>query len=235
MSILITRPEPDASATTKRLVELGYACLSLPATKIIATGTSLPHTPFAALLATSANAFRMLQAADITRLKSRPLHCVGEKTAKIARDLGFLSVIVAGGSGAKLVSDIKTTYSPEAKFLYLTGTPRKPIVEDELRKAGYEVTSIELYHAQPVNAWPDAPPEVLRQVDAALHFSRASVETLLHLAEQSDVLAQLKTIPHLCLSDDVASPLIKIHCPIVACSMAANENSLLELLARVLP
>ncbi len=235
MKILITRPEPDATATAGRLVELGYECLSLPATEIVATGNSLPEGAFTAVLATSANAFRMMVKPDIARLKSAALHCVGAKTAGIAHDLGFSSAHVAGGSGAKLVSDLMAAYSNEAHFLYLTGTPRKPIVEDELRQAGYRVTSVELYKAQAVSIWPGEKIDDLATVDTALHFSRASVETLIDLAERSGTLSTLTKLRHLCLSEDVASPLRAIHCPSVTRAMEANEKSLFDLIARALP
>jgi len=235
MKILITRPEPDAAATAERLIGLGYECLSLPATEIVATGNTIPSGTFTALLATSANAFRMMTNADIARLRANPLHCVGEKTAKIARELGFVSIMVAGGSGTKLVSDIKATYPISARFLYLTGSPRKPTVEDELREAGYQVTSVELYKAQPVSAWPTPMTTSLANIDAALHFSRASVEALLVLAERSGLLSELKRLPHFCLSDDVAHPLREIGCPNVATAAEANERGLLELVARVSP
>jgi len=75
----------------------------------------------------------------------------------------------------------------------------------------------------------------LANIDAALHFSRASVEALLVLAEQSGLLAELKRLPHFCLSDDVAHPLREIGCPNVATAAEANERGLLELVARVSP
>jgi uroporphyrinogen-III synthase len=235
MKILITRPEPDATATAERLIGLGYDCLSLPVTEIVATGNAIPVDTFTAILATSANAFRMMAGADIARLSSIRLHCVGEKTAKIARDLGFGSIRTAGGSGTKLVSDIKAHYPTPARFLYLTGSPRKPMVEAELQQAGYQVTSLEVYKAQPVDVWPGAKIISFTDIDVALHFSRASVEALLVLAEQSGVLFKLKSLQHLCLSEDVAFPLHAIHCPRVACSKEATEQSLLALIASILP
>lgn len=235
MKLLITRPEPDATATAERLIGLGYECLSLPATEIVATGNAIPSDKVAALLATSANAFRTMTRADIAQLNSTPLHCVGEKTAKIAREMGFLSVHVAGGSGTKLVSDIKAHYPLHARFIYLTGSPRKPTVETELKAAGYQVTSVELYQAQAVSAWPGPMIRSLAGIDAALHFSRASVETLLVLAERSGLLAQLKHLRHFCLSDDVAQPLRALGCLRVAIAAQANEKSLIDLVTRVLP
>jgi uroporphyrinogen-III synthase len=235
MKLLITRPEPDATATAERLIGLGYECLSLPATEIVATGNAIPSDKVTALLATSANAFRTMMRADIERLSSTPLHCAGEKTAKIAREMGFLSVHVAGGSGTKLVSDIKAHYPLHARFIYLTGSPRKPTVETELKSAGYQLTSVELYQAQAVSAWPGPMIRSLAGIDAALHFSRASVETLLVLAEQSGHIAEIKRLPHFCLSDDVAHPLREAYCPTVATAMEANEKSLLDLVAHLLP
>jgi uroporphyrinogen-III synthase len=233
MKILLTRPEPDASATAATLSALGHTVLSLPVTDIMATGAPVPDGLFTALLATSANAFRSMNRGDVGRLKGSRLFCVGAKTARIARDTGFIEIETADGSGQKLVAALLAAYPSPSHFLYLTGTPRKPLVEQALRQAGHAVTCAELYAARPVSAWPEGVQERLAEAEIALHFSRGSVEALIDLAVRSNTLSRIGSLRHLCLSEDVALPLRAINAPDIRCSAVASEAGLLAELASI--
>ena len=230
MKLLLTRPERDAGATAARLVVLGYEVVVAPVTEIIATGNGVPSADFTAVLATSGNALRALDAESILLLQDAPLHCVGEKTAKIARDRGFRSVLVGGGSGEKLVEDIKATYPPGSHLLYLTGSPRKPIVERGLRASDFAVTSVELYRAQPVADWPGQWRADIEDAEVALHFSRASVEMLLDCAEKGGLLPNFRRMRHLCLSEDVATPLKALGMASVEVASQASEDHLIAMI-----
>ena len=207
MKLLLTRPEQDGAATARRLVALGHEVIVAPATEIVATGNAVPISNFDALLATSANAIRAIPPDTLEALRDLPLHCVGQKTASVARSVGFHSIHVGGGSGERLVDEIREVYPPSARLLYLTGTPRKPMVEDGLKAAGFTVTAIDLYGTRSVADWPGDRRGKLESVDAALHFSRASVEGLLGLAEKAGLMPNFQQMRHLCLSNDVAVPL----------------------------
>jgi uroporphyrinogen-III synthase len=228
MNLLLTRPEPDAAKTAARLVDLGHRVLSLPVTEIVATGTPIPEGDATAILATSANALRALHPRDLDRLAASPLHCVGGKTASIARELGFRNVKTAGGSGEKLLAELLSTYAPPASFLYLTGTPRKPGLEKGLSEAGYRVRAVELYEARRIAKWPPVSSAGLNDIHLALHFSRASVEALLELAERSDTLPVVLALRHLCLSEDVAAPLRAAGADRIRSAEAATETALFD-------
>jgi len=201
-----------------------------PVSEIVTTGNEIPSADFTAVLATSGNALRALEAESILLLQDAPLHCVGEKTAKIARDRGFRSVVVGGGSGEKLVEDIKALYPPGSRLLYLTGSPRKPIVERGLRASGFAVTSVELYRAQPVADWPGQWRADIEEADVALHFSRASVEMVLDCAEKAGLLPYLRGMRHLCLSEDVAAPLKKLGILSIEVASQASEDHLIAII-----
>jgi uroporphyrinogen-III synthase len=230
MKLLLTRPERDAGATAARLVVLGYEVIVAPITEIVTTGNEIPSADFTAVLATSGNALRALDAESILLLQDAPLHCVGEKTAKIARDLGFRYVVVGGGSGKKLVEDINAIYPPRSRLLYLTGSPRKPIVEQGLRASGFAVTSVELYRAQPVADWPGQWRAHIEEANVALHFSRASVDMLLDCAEKAGLLPNFRGMRHLCLSEDVASPLKALGIPSIEVASQASEDHLIAII-----
>jgi uroporphyrinogen-III synthase len=230
MKLLLTRPEQDGSATARRLVALGHDVITAPATEIVATGKFIPTAHFDALLATSANAIRAIPPDTLATLRDLPLHCVGMKTASVARAAGFRSIHIGGGSGDRLVDDIRIAYPPSARLLYLTGTPRKPMVEEGLKDAGFMVIPIDLYSARSVSDWPGDRLEEMDSVDVALHFSRASVESLLDLAEKAGVMPNFRQMRHLCLSDDVAVPLRAAGLEGVVVSSVPTEDGVFALL-----
>lgn len=230
MNILVTRPERDALQTAARLAALGHKAVIAPVTEIVVTGAKIPIACYSAVLVTSANALRALTHHDIGHLQNVTLHCVGQKTADVARSLGFSNVLVSGGSGHFLVEDIIAAYSAGAALLYLTGTSRKPMVEQGLRASGFAVTSSELYRAQTVADWPGRARAMIPHIDVALHYSRASVEALLDLSEKAGVSADLHPMRHICLSHDVAVPLLALSIKQIAIAERPSEASMLDLL-----
>jgi uroporphyrinogen-III synthase len=230
MKLLLTRPEQDGVATARRLVALGHKVIVAPATEIFATGNVLRTGNFDVLLATSANAIRAIAPDMLEALRDLPLHCVGQKTASVAREAGFRVVHVGGGSGERLVDEIREAYPPSVKLLYLTGTPRKPMVEEGLKAAGFSVTALDLYGARSVANWLGNRRGDLESVDAALHFSRASVEALLDLAEKAGMMPNFRQMRHLCLSNDVAAPLLAAGLEGVVVSSVPTEDGVFAML-----
>src|SRR5436190_18079092 len=105
LSMLVTRPDPDASETVARLAALDIGAVKAPLLNFsLLTTTLRPPDGFAALAATSANALRALHdRGEVAHFRHLPLYAVGERTAASARDLGFAEVISANGDLAALV------------------------------------------------------------------------------------------------------------------------------------
>jgi uroporphyrinogen-III synthase len=230
MKILVTRPSEDAARTASRLMHLGHEVLVAPVTVVLPTHNLIPNHIFDAVIATSANALRMLDAEALAYLSDQRLFCVGAKTASAAKERGFLRIITGRGSGADLVSEIIATLPANARCLYLTGKPRKPAIEDGLAKAGIAVTPIELYAMAPVKHWPACPAKEIQTCEVALHFSRASVEALLIRAVQQGLDLHLASLRHLCLSEDVAAPLRARGFNKISVAPSPQEDELLALL-----
>ena len=207
MKILVTRPDPDALRTGEALAAIGIESLVAPVTEIQNTGARAPEDTFALLIASSANALRALRNEDVAHLSPLRLICVGEKTAATARDRGFEQVEAAGGSGERLAAKLINELPPTTKLLYLTGTPRKPVIEHRLSAAGFAVVALDLYRTVPITPWPGRPFEAVMSCDAAMHFSRGSVEALLAAAKAAGHERALIDMRHYCLSADVAEPL----------------------------
>ena len=230
MKVLVTRPIEDGAKTVERLKNKGVDAVLAPVTAITSTGQTPPSAPFDAVLISSANAIRHLPDDARMRLLHVPIYCVGEKTASVARASGFTSVTTGTGDGRALVKLVASTLKPSAALLYLTGTPRKPFIEEGLRASGFEPLVTELYRTIPVDPWPAGARASVETCDKALHFSRASVEALLVAAEKAGLSSTLRGLTHLCLSEDVAAPLRKNDYSQILVAAKPSEEDVLNLL-----
>lgn len=232
MSILITRPEPEASATKARLAELGLDAVVAPVLEISATHQLAPLGSYHAALATSANALRLMEPRLRRQLMNTPIFCVGEKTAEAARAQDFHDIRIAEGDGKSLADLVIQEFPHGGHLLYLTGTPRKPVLEDALKAAGLDILAIDLYRAQAVSDWPNPIKRAAQSVTEILHYSRASAETFLALIARDPYLAKLRDARHLCFSGDVAIPLRNDGLKKIAIAAKPNETALFELISR---
>jgi uroporphyrinogen-III synthase len=231
MRILVSRAEADGARTAARLASHGHSAVLAPVTRIEPTGAAPPQEPWDALVLTSAHAVPMLAALG---RPDRPIFAVGARTADAARAAGFTRLEVAGGDAASLARLATATLSPPATLLHATAPDRKAEPAASLQAAGFRVLAWECYAAKLVDRLSDAAVGALRtrHLDAALHFSRRSAELLVGLAAREGLVPNLREIPHLCLSGDVAAPLAAIGATTLA-APEPNERSLLALLDRL--
>lgn len=207
--ILITRPEPGASATASQLAAKGFEAIVLPLTRIVATGAALPGGGFDAIMATSANALRMLAAEISDALYSTPLYAVGETTASAARERGFRDVCTGRGSGAALASKVVDDLGRGRRILYLTGRVRTASAERELEKAGLIVALAEVYDTVAIDVPEERVIEVLggKAVDAALVYSVTGARILGEVAGRAVPGDPFAATSFLCLSERIAAGL----------------------------
>jgi uroporphyrinogen-III synthase len=112
--VLVTRSEPGASETGRRLADLCYAPIVEPVFAVEAISAELP--PFDALAFTSANGVRAFARLNIRR--DAPVFCVGDRTAEEARQAGFSRVQSADGDVAALAALIEARLPPGGRILH---------------------------------------------------------------------------------------------------------------------
>src|SRR5688572_14398609 len=78
--VLVTRPQPGAARTARRLAELGHRPVELPLTRTVALPVEAASfdRPVDAVAVTSANALRHAPPELVARLADRPCFAVGE-------------------------------------------------------------------------------------------------------------------------------------------------------------
>jgi uroporphyrinogen-III synthase len=233
LRILVTRPQPRADATALALRAGSHEPIVAPLSQIELVSEVDPKSgPWAAILLTSAGALGgIVSFARNSQWRGVPIFAVGDVTAKAARDMGFTQVTSAHGNVHDLIKLAAAQLKPPARLLYLAGQERSGDLAGALRAREFEVDLIVVYRVITARVLPEAAAVALAgEIDAVLHFSRATAETFLHAAGNSNLLAAALNKPvHLCMSEQVAAPLREAGAVRVQVAARPTEDALLEL------
>lgn len=151
--VLLTRPLDESRALAELLEADGIGCLIWPLTRIepTVTGFRLPYG-IDGLLFTSANGVRAL--AGVSARRDLPALCVGEATARAARNAGYLNAFSAVGD-ARALADLARR-SGLRSFLHPRGEDAAGDLKAWLAETGQSVAEAVLYRARETGA-PPAP------------------------------------------------------------------------------
>lgn len=229
--VLVTRPEPGASRTARRLEDMGFQPILLPLTETVALPVGAVARDAVAVAVTSANAVRHTPKEIIAALTALPCHAVGKRTAESARAAGFLSVSEGAGNAEAMADAIGGDFAGKT-IVYLTGRVRFPAFEARLQAEGVLVRPFETYDTVTLDYSDEAILERLsgQPAEAALLYSaKAAVAlqtmagrpTLRHLFEKTFVFA---------LSARIAAALEKVDGEKIRIAREPHEEALLELL-----
>ncbi|ESZ47154.1 uroporphyrinogen-III synthase [Mesorhizobium sp. RSR565B] len=235
MRVLVTRPQPGASRTMRRLQELGFEPLLLPLTETVTlpVGADAASDNAVAVAVTSANAVRHAPKELIRALAALPCHAVGRRTAEAARWAGFLSVSEGAGDAERLAEAIAAGLSGKA-VVYLTGRVRFPAFEAPLRKAGVEVRTVETYDTISLDYSDDEIRARLshQAVDAMLLYSAKAAAALQALTDRAGLRDLFENMQVFALSERVAAAFDNAAGKKIRIAREPQEEALLELLHR---
>ncbi|MET0169431.1 MAG: uroporphyrinogen-III synthase [Aliihoeflea sp.] len=184
--MLVTRPEPGASATAQRLGERGFEPVVLPLTRILPIAPGVLPERVDIVVATSANAFRHAPPDLLKLLRGKPLYVVGEKTAEASK----VPVDMVAPDATTLAERMVASLRPSLHVLYLAGRVRGAALKERLEQAGHHVTELEVYDAVPTGF---APGEIGTKLGtapfwSALVYSQRGGEILSHVVAQAPAL-----------------------------------------------
>lgn len=221
--LLVTRPEPDASETAARLRALDIDAVVDPLLIARTLTTTMPaHDGFAALAITSANALRALrERGEIERLQPLPVYTVGDRSAAVARAMGFAQVVSAEGNAGDLIA-LLANAGVDGPVLYPTARQHAGDLAKALAPHGVMVITAAVYEMNPAVALTAN----LATVDGALFYSRRTAETFARLAPAD---AHRARPGMLCLSAAVAEPLIAAHFVRVSLADHPSEEAMMAL------
>lgn len=233
MRVLVTRPEPGANETAARLQAVGHEAVVLPLTEIrpLPAKAAADAAAAAAVAITSANAVRHAPSALVAELAGKPCYVVGERTAEIARELGFHEARSARDVSA-LAKIVAAQLRPGGSIAYLCGRVRRPEFEAKLAESGIGAAVVETYDTVRRH-WPvEAVLEAFGQkpVDAALVYSAAGAEALAALAVEPGLARLFARTRFLCLSDRIAEAVEGLAQGRASVSREPTEAALISLL-----
>jgi uroporphyrinogen-III synthase len=228
--VLITRPEPGASETARRLAALGFIPVLCPLLQIRPVPVTLPAaSAIAAVLLTSGAAIPFLPSV----YHETPLLAVGDATADRARKAGFSRVRSASGDAEALAAQVRQSLAPEAGPLLLAaGKGNGKQLASFLRDAGYRVLRRVVYAAVPT---PDLAPDAVTMLRAgrvrtALFFSTETARHFVRLVRTAELAASLHDVEAVAIGRLAGVALQVMPWRHVRVAARPNQDEMLELL-----
>ncbi len=204
--VLITRAEPEASATAALVAQMGHDPVTLPLTQTETLSDGLQHvrglaeTDRGLLVATSARAIQVLAEAGLASwaVKYR-WAVVGERAASLLRDLGADLIARPTANVSELIDLLS---GRDEAMIYLAAADRKPALED--RFPAMQVIAI--YRARALGGFDTAAINLLRAdpPDHAFVYSARGANLLSEAITTAGLSDDLRGMRWLCLSPDVA-------------------------------
>ncbi|MDP2357683.1 MAG: uroporphyrinogen-III synthase [Beijerinckiaceae bacterium] len=229
MRVLVLRPDDEGKRTAARLAALGHEAISSPVMETMATNAPAPAGVFDAVIATSAQAFRFIDAGALAPFLRLPLLCVGARTAQAARKTGFGDIVIEAPDAAALAESI-ASQSSARRLLYLAGRDRKPDLEQALAAANFMIAPWVVYEARALEALREEAILSLRagKVDAVLHFSRRSAVIFCACIVKAALQDEARALLHVAISADAAKGLQQLAPARVRIAAAPDEAHMLD-------
>lgn len=237
-TLLLTRPQEEAQKTASFLEKKGFHVLFLPLFTSVERPFSAtpPVTPFQAIIATSQRALQIFAAR--TSCRSTSLYTVGDRTAALARSLGFSQVSSAGGTALDLVRLIAKECVPDiGNILYISGAHTSHDLAALLARKGFTVHQEILYTMKPsVLHLPEplACSFKRQEIAGTLLFSAQTALSFSRLMRQSGLGENCEIGYLFCLSQAVAQALSLLSRKIKI-AKKPNQASLLEIVYETIP
>lgn len=223
---MVTRPEPGASETARRLRALHHHPVVAPLLRIRPLALA-PFGDVGAVLITSGNAVPFLPAS----LRGTPLLAVGHATADRARSVGFTRVASADGDAAALAELTRRACPPGAALLFATARGQGAPLTAALRAHGFVVRRRAVYAARPAGRMPPAAARALRDgsLAAALFLSAETARAFVRLLPPA-LHPALAAVDALAIGQPAADALCVLPWRRVRVSAKPTQDSLLALL-----
>jgi len=228
--VLVTRPRPDGDDTARRLAAFGLSPTVCPLMHMRVTKARLPDAgDLSGLIVTSANAIRaLLHRGALDPYLGLPLYAVGEKTALVANEAGFVRVESAGGDADALI-DLVGLGAEAGRYFYPSAKQTARDLSRALSASGLSVIAAEVYAMQAVRRLPkDIVAELAEGAfSAVLVYSRRSATLFAELAAPVLTPERRRALGFVCLSENVAEPLVAYGFPRIVLTDFPSEEAMM--------
>jgi uroporphyrinogen-III synthase len=228
--VLVTRPEPGASATARRLRAMGFAPYVAPLLAITPIPARLPPADrLGAIVIASQHAVAPLPPSH----HALPLFAVGEATAEMARLHGFSQVSSADGDAVALAALVAREMVPGGlPLLLVAGRGQGHDLSRRLGEDGFAVDLVHVYAARAVETLPAAAHAMIgaNRGGRVLLFSRETAFCFRRLIEETNLLAGFSTLDLAAISRPVAEAAGGLPWRSIRVAMTPTETAVLALL-----
>jgi uroporphyrinogen-III synthase len=206
MHLLITRPGDDGARLAETLRQMGHDPILEPLLTIRNfDGPALDLAGVQAILATSANGVRAI--AGRTPERIIPLFAVGDATARVAKEAGFLEISSASGDVDALAALVREKLDPaKGPLVHVAGSDVAGDLAGQLGAAKFTVRREVLYESE--SAYSLSPSTIAaikeERIDGVLAYSPRTASTLARLIRKARLVRDCRRIELLCLSQAVA-------------------------------
>lgn len=232
MKLLVTRPALDAGPLSDLLTAAGHTILLDPLLSIRFRDRSVLDLDGATgLLFTSGNGVRAFAA--LSKRRDIPAYAVGDRTATLARELGFEDIQSADGDVAALVALVQAHRKPaDGLLLHVSGHDVAGELAGSLEAAGYGVRRAVLYDAEPAADLAPATRNALGTgtLDGVLLFSPRTARHFVALMHLSGLSSRGQRITAWCLSPAVAKSLDGLKLAQIVVAPEPTQAALLALI-----
>jgi uroporphyrinogen-III synthase len=234
MRLLVTRPEPDASAFAEELRALGHDPVLQPLLEFRVLDFDAAQLRAAgALIITSGASLRALEERDcIEDLSAKPLYCVGGETARKALAAGFKTVLAIAETGEELAGKIAASWPKDAAIVHIMGEHMAFDIVGALDREGFSVQSVTVYSMEACAEFSPSVGAMVRagEVERALLMSPRTADIYVSLCHRHGIPNCAKTLSYFCLSANVAAKLASLKPDHVLISRKPSKQALLDLL-----
>ena len=243
MRLLVTRPEPDASALAEQLATLGHEAVIAPLMDVAFHDVEINLDGVRAVLFTSANGVRAFACRNTPQPGTKVL-AVGQATAQAARAQGWEDVTAADGNVVSLTAlatrtldlpsaSTQGTAKSDGRLLHVSGQVAAGDLAGELREHGYDVERRIMYAAQPAETLPEMARLALQEgtLDGVLLMSPRTAGLYTDLVKKAGLRRQASKVPAYCLSASVARMVFSQLRPPVHVAAKPDIGHLLALLS----
>jgi uroporphyrinogen-III synthase len=235
MRLLVTRPEPDASAFSAELSALDHEPILQPLIEFHRLEfDARPLRAAGALVVTSGNALRALQQEVSSRdILDVPLFCVGTETAKRARSIGFRSLAAVADTAEELTAKIISSKERRAPLVHVTGEHQAFDLVGALSREGLSIHTLRVYAMKARDAFESRLVDGIKngELDGAVLMSARTAEIFVSLCQGHNLLTSAKTLCYFCMAENAAAKLAPLEPNVVHIAAKPNRKALLDLLA----
>jgi uroporphyrinogen-III synthase len=231
-TLLITRPDPDASFSAARLLAMSLTPITMPLLQRIDLDVEVPDAEgFSAVVMTSANAVRSLsEAGVVNRFTHLPVYAVGLQTASEAQLHGFKTIVHVDRNLAGL-ADHLAHGRIEGKVFYPCGTHLSGDLAKTVAPFGVDVLTCPTYDMVRVETVPEPVIEEIENggIDGVLLYSRRTAAAFVALVGSKISPEAHKRLAMLCFSEKVAEPLIEGRFARISLAEHPDEEAMMTL------